>query len=73
MASYCVITRRLGVMILLALLLLVVNQVQAVDSDDVDGFDDGNQATLTKRLVTDLSDSNLNPFQIEVFVSYCVA
>ena len=59
--------------IVLGVLVVNTNRVYATESDDADGFDDvGEATTLTKRM-TDLSASNLNPFQVEVFVSYCVA
>jgi hypothetical protein len=58
--------------LLLACLFATTTSTVAVENSEVDGFDDVSDATLTKR-VTEISADNLNPFQVEVFVSYCVA
>jgi len=44
----------------------------ANSDDDADGFDDADGNGLIKTS-TEISSANLNPFRVEVFVSYCMA
>ena len=57
----------------LAVLLLTTapSKVMAFEDDSVDGFDDSSDSMLLKS-AAEISASNLNPFQVEVFVSYCI-
>jgi len=52
------------------LFLTVLSGGVQASSDDVDGFDDAIETTLNKRVT---ETTSLNPFQVEVFVSYCAA
>jgi hypothetical protein len=63
-------TRTFLWLVVLSLLALALSHVRAED-DGVDGFDEPSETILMKT-ATDISASNLNPFQVEVFVSYCV-
>lgn len=60
---------------ILACLLGGATQARALESDydaSVDGFDDSAGLNGVKS-VTDVNALNLNPFQVELFVSYCVS
>jgi len=60
-----------NILILLCLLALAV--LGQKNEDDVDGFDDSGSSILVKKGLGEISATNLNPFQVEVFVSYCAA
>ena len=60
----------------LALLLVVLTSsgrltlAKEEGEGELDGFDEADDVVVQK-IATDVSASNLNPFQVEVFVSYC--
>lgn len=67
-------TMLIVVLLFLACVLGMSTHVRAeVDYDaSVDGFDDSSSSDGVKT-VTDVSALNLNPFQVELFVSYCIS
>ena len=56
--------------LVLALTLLVSRPGVASFDEDVDGFDEPSDS-VTLKTATDISAVNLNPFQVEVFISFC--
>ena len=64
--------RRLFLALLLwAVIAVLLAPRVASEDDSVDGFDDASEGALIKT-ATDISSVNLNPFQVEVFVSHCM-